>query len=645
MTSCLDTQRAGDMVLTSGLFGDLAAFLLLGLLRLVLRVGEHRAAAGRAHLGEGSLVDEDAVLLELLLHAKNLHLLLCLASLLGIALVLLLHQASGLLLFSVRRLLVLAALLLLLALRLHALHLLLATLDLRLAVQGAQVFLLRGIGDLAHEFLARRSFLGLQGLLAQQQGDTLRNLVQLSTQLRHLGVHGKRGGGSRRTEVNGAGTVVHAELQLLGSHALNQDALNGGGLQVAQTSEELVHEVQLDSAVHAAQLLHELHDRHALQRSSVHIQSGVGLDNRHGGGDLLHQVQGLELHLQVIVESGQLGQGVSQVALGHDLAEEGLAGGVGLEIQEQGHLRALLHHFLLLVTERVDIAGGRHRERGEKHTGGQHALLLGLEVLLGLHAQVVVSEPRVRVQQLVVTHPEDALQLVVVCHHQLGLGGLLAGHHDGVNVLHSAETFVPQLQSGGAFQLSKAGLQVELHRLGGPLPLGADSRSGSGGLLQVGQLHAKGIAESLELQHTVVLQTELERLLAERVVSLLQLGDLVQKLQNGAVTLPKELEPRNNDFSVGAVLRDFLGHGREHNTLGSLLLIKVRHAGSSHDCHLVGFQASSSSTSLSELHQVVDNYFQRTGVNGLAEVSVLVKSIFSSQMILKINAKLQVTLH
>lgn len=79
--------------------------------------------------------------------------------------------------------------------------------------------------------------------------------------------------------------------------------------------------------------------------------------------------------------------------------------------------------------------------------------------------QQQASSPCISIVQVAVGHSEDLGELGVVCGHHLRLGGLFALCEQALNVFHTSEGLLPQLQVAGHLQLLEASLQVQVHGL------------------------------------------------------------------------------------------------------------------------------------------------------------------------------------
>ena len=74
-------------------------------------------------------------------------------------------------------------------------------------------------------------------------------------------------------------------------------------------------------------------------------------------------------------------------------------------------------------------------------------------------------------------------------------------------------------------------------------------------LVQAVEMVPQNVAESPELSRPLVIQAELERLGSCHSIQALQLDIAAQHIQDGAVRLPQELEPRSHKLSVSAILQ------------------------------------------------------------------------------------------
>jgi hypothetical protein len=88
-----------------------------------------------------------------------------------------------------------------------------------------------------------------------------------------------------------------------------------------------------------------------------------------------------------------------------------------------------------------------------------------------------------------------------------------------------------------------------------------------GGVLNV---VAEQLTETAELGLAGVLLAELEGLQSSRLVHNLETGIVLEDLENGAVGLPEELQPRGNNGTVGTVAGLLTRDSGEENSLGGL---------------------------------------------------------------------------
>jgi hypothetical protein len=97
-----------------------------------------------------------------------------------------------------------------------------------------------------------------------------------------------------------------------------------------------------------------------------------------------------------------------------------------------------------------------------------------------------------------------------------------------------------------------------------------------GGILDV---VAQELTQATELGLAGVLLAELEGLQGGRLVHDLKAGIVLQNLEDGAVSLPQELEPRGDNGAVGTVARLLTGDSGEEDSLGGLDSLQILNAG------------------------------------------------------------------
>jgi hypothetical protein len=128
--------------------------------------------------------------------------------------------------------------------------------------------------------------------------------------------------------------------------------------------------------------------------------------------------------------------------------------------------------------------------------------------------------------------------------------------------------------------------------------------------LEVCQVVAEKVAEAFELGDARVLAAKFEGLLAGAVVDELELGVVPEDLQDGAVGVPKELQPWHNKLTVTALSIVVGSHGDEHDTLGSLLFLQIITLGTVIDVLRVGKLTSFTSTLFRRRDEVTNYCFK-----------------------------------
>lgn len=82
-------------------------------------------------------------------------------------------------------------------------------------------------------------------------------------------------------------------------------------------------------------------------------------------------------------------------------------------------------------------------------------------------------------------------------------------------------------------------------------------------------------AKSSELGFTSVFQAKLKRLQGGALIHNLETGVVAEDIENGAICLPQEFQPRSDNGSVSAVPGLFSGNCRQHNRFRGLGGLKV----------------------------------------------------------------------
>ena len=221
-------------------------------------------------------------------------------------------------------------------------------------------------------------------------------------------------------------------------------------------------------------------------------------------------------------------------------------------------------------------------------------------------------------EEVVLANKENASELLVVVGHHNVLGGALAEVQQSVDILNAAESLLPQLQLNGDVQLLEAGVKVTLQSVGVAQVDGVHLRRVLGGILH---MVAQELTQAAELGLTGVLLAELEGLQGSRLVHYLETGIVLQDLEDGAVGLPQELEPRGDDGAVGTVARLFTGDGCKEDGLGGLdglqiLNVGGRSGGLESRLDLVGLGLCLGDLLLGEFDELLKNNLQMEEILG-----------------------------
>ena len=113
-------------------------------------------------------------------------------------------------------------------------------------------------------------------------------------------------------------------------------------------------------------------------------------------------------------------------------------------------------------------------------------------------------------KQVVFADQENACEFLVVVGHHSRSWGLLGHRKQIVDIFHGAEGFLPELKFDRSVKLSEASVKMMLK---GFRVSKVDRMSLVGVFGNVGKVQAERFAKTAELDLTLVLQAELERLL------------------------------------------------------------------------------------------------------------------------------------
>lgn len=181
-------------------------------------------------------------------------------------------------------------------------------------------------------------------------------------------------------------------------------------------------------------------------------------------------------------------------------------------------------------------------------------------------------------EEVVLANQEDSSELLVVVGHHDVLGGSLAEVEQGVDILDTSESLLPEFQLDGNIELLETSLQVALEGIGVTQVDGVHLRRVLGRRLDV---VSEKLTESSELGLSGVLEAEIEGLHGSALVQHLEASIVAEDVKDSSVSLPKELEPRGDNGTVGSITRLLARDGGKEDGLGGLTGFQVVNVGSS----------------------------------------------------------------
>lgn len=432
-------------------------------------------------------------------------------------------------------------------------------------------------------------------------------------------------------ESQDTGDVINANSEVTLLATVHDELLDHGGGDLEGSGElgKLVDELELNGLVNLGQLLEETGENDLLQRHNVLLHLGIVTNLLQDGGNLLADGQRVEVNLEDVVQLADLGAHTAEQTLVESIAEEHITGGRGSHTEKVSETGVLVLASLIHIDQSAARAGSADNgdgQSGEKDEGGglgHLGLGDGRVLLLGALAagqghgrkteQVVVAVVGGGVEEVVLANKENAGELLVVVGHHNVLGGALAEVQQGVDILNAAESLLPQLQLNGNVQLLEASVEVALQGVGVAQVDGVHLGRVLGGILDV---VAQELTQAAELSLAGVLLAELEGLEGSRLIHDLETGIVLQDLEDGAVSLPQELEPRGDNGAVGTVARLLTGDSSKEDGLGGLdglqiLNVRGRSGGLEGRLDLIGLGLSLGDLLFGELDELLENNLQR----------------------------------
>lgn len=150
-----------------------------------------------------------------------------------------------------------------------------------------------------------------------------------------------------------------------------------------------------------------------------------------------------------------------------------------------------------------------------------------------------------------------------------------------MGVLNGLEGLLPQLKLDSNVELLEAGVQMALKSIGVAEVDGVHLGRVLGGILE---MVTEQLAQSAEFGLAGVTETELEGLEGDGLVHDLESGVVLEDVQNGAVSLPQELEPGSDNGAVGSVACLLAGDGRQKDGLRGLTGLEIANIGKVSRC-------------------------------------------------------------
>lgn len=179
-------------------------------------------------------------------------------------------------------------------------------------------------------------------------------------------------------------------------------------------------------------------------------------------------------------------------------------------------------------------------------------------------------------EKVVLTDEEDTGKLLEVVGHHDVLSRTLAQGKKGVGVLNGLEGLLPQLELDSNIELLETGVEMALKSVGVAEVDSVHLGRVLGGILE---MVTEQLAQSAEFGLAGVTETELEGLEGDGLVHDLKSGVVLEDVQDGAVSLPQELEPGSDDSAVGSVACLLARDGRKKDRLRGLAGLEITNIG------------------------------------------------------------------
>jgi len=402
--------------------------------------------------------------------------------------------------------------------------------------------------------------------------------------------------------------VVDRDAELTLVAALNNKLLNGTSSRVERSREgsEINDKVKLNSLVDLRKLLEQTSKNNIVQGLEVRlVLRNLGNSSDDGVKSAL-DAKRVEVNFQDSVERVDLRANVVQNILGKSLLKKRLSGRVLGKIKKRSETGVASSQIILLeATSQLRLGeGGDSKSRNEQRGSNTSKVLL-LAVASLKHKGKVLA-PGSGMEKVVVGNKENASQVLVVVSHHNRLNGTLGVVKQSVNILDGSKGLLPQFELNSDVELAKAGIEVSLKSVGIRKVNGVGGSRVTRLSRNRVQVNTQKLTQTTELSLSSVLNAELKSMSNSILVQNLQKRVSTKNLKGSTVSLPKKLEPRSNELSIGSVLALLARDSGQKYVLGVLsslqILINIK-------SDLVSLGLSFSHLSLRKLNELLDSNF------------------------------------
>jgi len=392
---------------------------------------------------------------------------------------------------------------------------------------------------------------------------------------RHAVVDVERRGIRIASEVDDVFRVVDSHAELANARRIDDHSLDILPRHVWQQLDELG---ELDGHVDLRDLDEDSRSHDALDLLGVervvlsHALRTVVLQPREDLFDLVLHLQRAFVSFEKLVESHKLlGNNFQHTVARDHVAHERATSWSSLELEQTRHLLVLLDERVLDVEHFAKtVLDSRDRDRhGRKdHHRGEGRELLLREVLAHIAGQLEELVACASVEQMHVRLHEDDAELGVEFRELAGMRLSLGDVHQVVNIFNSFERLLPEFDLDAKVELRDS--DVQMNRLRFRIL----ERNGDGGVLafcaasDLIQVASERVGQSTELVFSVVFDAERHRELGDILVQSLDWLVVSQQIEAVSVRVPEELDPRDENLDVRAILRALASHGAQHHVFG-----------------------------------------------------------------------------